>query len=137
MGQIKFLLGSIVLLVLSYICLFFVAVDVPENFSDLNDTNGVPAVAVYVALLLVIYFFAVLLTCLGAVVSIKISRCSFKVRMAAFIVFNFMLVLASLFTVLVISAYVFGTWLGYVGITLDLAAIALVVASAPRRSKIH
>lgn len=134
MRSYQHLILEVMLFVGACFFLFAAGIAVPENPQDLSDTSGLPAVKIYTVALLIIGFFAVVMSCLGALITTLIKVGSFSIKLAIFTLSNALLLLSCFLGVFVICSYVLDTKLGVAGIILYLAVIVLILAGVPKRN---
>lgn len=134
MNHYKPLLVAIVFFVLGCLSMLFATHDLPESPSYLADTEGVPAVVIYVSIMMGGGLVAVLMTSAGILISIQLTASSFIFKMSVFVLSNILLVLASLLGISIIAGYVLDTLFSIMGVVLYVLVIALVVTSVPRQA---
>ncbi|SFA88917.1 hypothetical protein SAMN03159488_00939 [Pseudomonas sp. NFIX10] len=127
---------AVVCVWVAYAMLFFFATDgAVENPRDLNDTQGIPSVAMYLVILIVLMATSVALTGLGSVIQAFLKHQSFSLRMGLYVLTNTPLSLTSLMGALISVIYTYDTVSGVVATLLFSLSFALVLLAAPGRSK--
>ncbi|WP_434698382.1 hypothetical protein [Pseudomonas sp. D1-1] len=126
-------LGAAILCLLAACALlfFFAADSVVENPADLTDTRGVPAVSIYLVLLMILASASLALTGIGSIAQRFLRRRSFRLRISVYVLANIPLVLTSLLGVLVSLAYLYDAVSGLIAALLFLLAFAFVLLAIP------
>lgn len=116
--------------------LFFFATDgAVENPENLNDTQGIPPVAMYLVILIMLTATSVAVTGLGSVIQAFLKYQSFNLRMGLYVLTNTPLSLTALMGALISLIYTYDTVSGVLATLLFLLSFALVLLAAPGRSK--
>jgi hypothetical protein len=128
--------GAVVGILMAYAMLFFFATDgAVENPDNLNDTQGIPSVTMYLVMLIMLIIMSVTLTGLGSVAQAFLKHQSFSLRMGLYVLTNTPLSLTSLMGVLISLIYTYDTVSGGVATLLFSLSFVLVLLAAPGRSK--
>lgn len=115
--------------------LFFFALEgVSENPNDLSDTRGIPAVAMYTVMLIILTAASVALTGLGYLFQRLLRRRAFKWRIGVYALTNVLLFLTSLMGTFVAAIYTYDTIAGVLGGVLFVFSLVLVLIGFPRKS---
>ncbi|WP_434573588.1 hypothetical protein [Pseudomonas sp. Z3-8] len=126
-------LGAAILCLLAACALlfFFPPDSVVENPGDLTDTRGVPAVSIYLVLLIILASASLALTGIGSIAQRFLRRRSFRLRISVYVLANIPLVLTSLLGGLVSLAYLYDAVSGLIAALLFLLAFAFVLLAIP------
>ncbi|WP_434674961.1 hypothetical protein [Pseudomonas sp. D3-10] len=104
-----------------------------ENPGNPNDTLGVPAVAMYLVVLIVLTATSAALTGLGSFAQQFLTRRSFTLRIGVYAFANAPLFVTSLLGALVSLAYLYDAVSGVLAALLFLLSFALLLLASPRR----
>lgn len=128
-------LGAAILCLLAACALlfFFPADSVVENPKDLNDTRGVPAVSIYLVLLIILTSASLALTGIGSIAQRFLRRRPLRLRISVYALANIPLVSTSLLGVLVSLAYLYDAVAGIMAALLFLLAFAFVLLAVPQK----
>ncbi|WP_434611090.1 hypothetical protein J3P80_14150 [Pseudomonas sp. D2-30] len=134
MREEKRLAGAIFCMVAACAALFLFPADtVMENPGNPNDTLGVPAVAMYLVVLIVLTATSAALTGLGSFAQQFLTRRSFTLRIGVYAFANAPLFVTSLLGALVSLAYLYDAVSGVLAALLFLLSFALLLLASPRR----
>ncbi|MCQ6254987.1 hypothetical protein [Pseudomonas sp. Q11] len=126
--------GAVVGILMAYAMLFFFAADgAVENPGNLNDTQGIPSVAMYLVMLIMLIITSVTLTGLGSAAQAFLKHQSFSVRMGLYVLANTPIFLTSLMGALISVIYTYDTVSGVVATLLFSLSFVLVLLAAPGR----
>lgn len=112
---------------------FFPADSAMENPGDPNDTQGVPAVSIYLVLLIMLTAASMALTGIGSIIQRVLRRRSLKLRIGVHALANASLAVTSLLGGMVSLAYLYDAVSGILAALLFLLSFALVLLSTPQR----
>lgn len=114
---------------------FFATGGAVENPEDLNDTQGISSVAMYLVILIMLTATSVALAGLGSVIQAFLKYQPFSLRMGLYVLTNTPLSLTSLMGALISVIYTYDTVSGVIATLLFSLSFALVLLGAPERSK--
>lgn len=130
-------LGVAIICILAACAMLFLFLpdSVVENPGDLDDTRGVPAVSIYLVLLIMLSTVSVALTGLGSIGQRFLRHRSFKLRIGLHALVNAPLALTSLLGGAVSLAYLYDAAAGILAAALFLLAFAFVLLALPKKSE--
>ncbi|MBV4552440.1 hypothetical protein HU742_014945 [Pseudomonas sp. SWRI102] len=127
--------GAIICIMAACAMLFFFPADtVMENPENPNDTQGVPAVAMYLVILIMLTATSVALTGLGSFAQQFLRHRSFTLRIGVYVFANAPLFFTSLLGGVVSLAYSYDTVSGVLAALMFLFSFASLLLAIPQKS---